>query len=510
MKTVFIQASFENLGIQYLSSILKKAGHETDLVFDPRLFNDTIIYNKPLSDIFNFKSHVIKKVLESNCDLIAFSITTDIYNWSLDLARTLKRYINTPIVFGGPHPSAVPEQVLKNEAVDFVISGEGEEALLELAACLSESKTHTAIKNLWYKKNGKIMGNDVRELIRDLDTIPFPDKKLYSDTMTDFGGSYRTIASRGCPFNCSYCHNSMLRKLYNSPKRFWRVRSVDNVIEELRSAKNKNKISSVFFTDDLFPYDIKWLSVFAEMYQKYINLPFWCYVHPTTVNEKTIALLEKAGCATAAIGLDSIDIAVNQKMCHRNVTRDRIERAIKLFHKRKIGLFGGYILGYPEQSSEQLIKDVNFYNENKVDGISVYWIRYYPGTNIREVAKQAGRLKDEDIDKLEKDAVSLRLRKRHLRVREFSKIIHLFYLTCLLPKFLLRFMIRKKIYNFLPECNLAFVFTFLRNRKYLVKYYLGKKRKSIRFVHRYFFYLHYIRVKLWGVLAGSFGTRLRV
>ena len=94
MKTVFIQASFENLGIQYLSSVLKKAGHETDLVFDPRLFNDTIIYNKPLSDIFNFKSHVIKKVLESNCDLIAFSITTDIYNWSLDLARTLKRYIN--------------------------------------------------------------------------------------------------------------------------------------------------------------------------------------------------------------------------------------------------------------------------------------------------------------------------------------------------------------------------------------------------------------------------------
>ena len=132
MKVLFIYPENESLGIQILSSVLKQRGHHTDLLLDPKLYNDLEFNVKYMARKYDSIARVIEKVRNYEPDLIAFSVVTDEYLWSKRVAKNIKKQFNdVPIVFGGIHPTAVPEKVLENSFVDFVIVGEGEDALLE-------------------------------------------------------------------------------------------------------------------------------------------------------------------------------------------------------------------------------------------------------------------------------------------------------------------------------------------------------------------------------------------
>src|SRR4030042_4021033 len=106
------------------------------------------------------------------------------------------------------------------------------------------------IKNVCLKRDGQIIKNEPRDLIQDLDSLPFPDKDLYAKEYTDFKGEYTIITSRGCPFSCTYCCNNFLRKLYQGKGTYKRYRSPENVIAELKFAKEKYKMKGVLFFDE--------------------------------------------------------------------------------------------------------------------------------------------------------------------------------------------------------------------------------------------------------------------
>ena len=207
MKIVFIYPTFESLGIEYLSAVLKRAGHEVQLILDPCLFNDKSVFNGILSNYFDCFDSNIKRVIKSKPDVLCFSVCTDTYKWAAKYAKQLKKYLQIPIVFGGVHPSVCPEEVLQNNWVDYVVQGEGEEALLELVNVLANGKIPIGVANVWSKQSGQIVRPDIRPLIQDLDKLPFPDKSLYDKVRTDFSNGYRILASRGCLFECSYCYN---------------------------------------------------------------------------------------------------------------------------------------------------------------------------------------------------------------------------------------------------------------------------------------------------------------
>lgn len=133
MKISFIYLGSENLGIEYLSSVLKKSGHKVELIFDPALFCDKHYLNVDfLAKLFDSRKKIIKRVLESRPDLIGFSVFTHNYKWALSIASLIKKEIDIPIIFGGVHPTILPEDVIANNSVDMICIGEGEEALLEL------------------------------------------------------------------------------------------------------------------------------------------------------------------------------------------------------------------------------------------------------------------------------------------------------------------------------------------------------------------------------------------
>jgi len=119
----------------------------------------------------------------------------------------LKKNLDVPVVWGGVHASVHPQNILEQDWVDFVVQGEGEYALLDLVNALQDGRSVNRIPNIWTKQGNDIVGNKPRPLIRELDTLPFPDKSIYSAVRTDFSLGYRTMASRGCPFSCHYCYN---------------------------------------------------------------------------------------------------------------------------------------------------------------------------------------------------------------------------------------------------------------------------------------------------------------
>jgi len=360
MHIAFVHNYYENLGIEYVSAYLKSAGHKTSIVFEPGLFGSFFAYNTLAQKLFSFKKEIIRKVAMLKPDIVAFSVISDNYAWACESAREIKKRLGVPVVFGGIHPSSVPEQVIKEDFVDFIIIGEGEEAFLELVVSLEDKKQFGHIKNLVYKSNGKTMINSLRPPLQNLDRLPFPDKDIF---FNEYAGlintAYTIVASRGCAFSCSYCVNSVINRIYPNGA-YYRKRSVDNVIKELEWAKERYQIQKVTFYDDDFTLDKIWLKDFLIKYKDLIKLPFFCCIHPSNIDEYTVKLLVDSNCTTVNIGIQTFSEEIRKRILNRVGGNKEIIEALRILGKTKIFVYSNVMLGLPEQTEEEVLKTLEF------------------------------------------------------------------------------------------------------------------------------------------------------
>jgi len=497
MKVLFIYPTFESLGIEYLSTVLKEGGHEIELLLDACLFKDRIMHNDRLANYFDEFEHIVAQAVAIRPDLVCFSVTTDIQTFAERYSKRLKKKLDVPVVWGGVHASVCPQDVLEQEWVDFVVQGEGEYALLDLVNALQDGRLVNGIPNIWTKQGNDFVGNKPRPLIRELDALPFPDKSIYGAVRTDFSRGYRTMASRGCPFSCHYCYNCFLKKLYGDEAGLWRIRSVENVIQEIRQAHERRPFRYVVFDDEMFPTSLEWLEKFVALYKQEIGLPFSCFIHPLTIDEHKMALLEEAGCSSVLMGLDTTDKTFNQEMCGRNVSAEDIARAVDTIRRTKVSLTGGYIIGFPNRSLKAVVDDLRFYNDHRPDALNVHWIRYFPGTLVREKLQAQGELSVRQIQQKEKKAISCRLRDDLSDHKDLASAANLFYLVCFLPKGLVRLLIDKVLTRFPKSLYwggrwVSSFYGILQNQKNIVMSLLGLKRRNVRFCERRGFYIFHM------------------
>lgn len=402
MKIGFAYPAFENLGIEYISAILKQHGHNTFLLFDPQLFDDLFLKMRCISKFFDYRKTIMKEIEKQEPDIIAFSVVSDNFSWACSYAERIKRrFPNIITVFGGPHITAVAERVLANWFVDYVIAGEGEYPMLELVQALESGTSVNNILNLGYKENGVSFMNETRPLLQNLDELPFPDTDLFLAVNPYARKEYNIITARGCVNQCSYCHNSMDRRLlWRNCGKFLRRRSIENIIEELKVRKRKYGFDTLCIWDEVFTCDEKWLEKFCEEYKKEIKVPFWTFIHPNHVTEKTVRLLEEAGCWEVEMGVQTLNQTVKDNILHRYEKKEDVIKAIDLFSNSKIRLVVDVIFGLPQLSEKDYIELIETFNEHRPTKIQTFWLRYYPGTDIIPIAENIGLLDKEEINEI--------------------------------------------------------------------------------------------------------------
>lgn len=462
MKIVFVAFGYENLAVEYLSAFLKEQGHNVYLVFDPALFNTYHLSNKLLAKVFNYRNKIINRIIELNPDIVAFSVLSDNYAWASDIAEELKKKRqDLLIVFGGIHPTSVPEEVIKEDFVDYVCAGEGEEALLDLANALEAKEGTCSIPNIWSKNNGTVFRNPPRRLIDNLDKLPLPDKELFHSEYAGFTGNiYMAMTSRGCPYICSYCYNSYLMGIYKDKGRYLRRFSVNRVIEELESAKRKFRMRRIVFVDDVFTADQKWLESFVEQYKKKINIPFGCLVHPLFVNKEIVDLLKQGGCTVAGMGIQTLNERIKKQVVRRLETNSDVEDAIFLFKKAGILIYVDFIFGLPGESRKDAEDAALFLSRNRPDAVSTLWLRYYPRAEIINIAREKKLLSEEQIRDINKGAASAPASDFGNTKSDIDRrLVTLILISCNLPVWLVKFLLQHKVYRFLPGRNIHHLHT---------------------------------------------------
>ncbi|MBN2482642.1 MAG: radical SAM protein [Candidatus Omnitrophica bacterium] len=485
MKVMFVYPGFENIGIEYLSAMLLDCGVETRLAFDPQLFRDPFFKCGFLSGLFNSERILLKQIEDFQPQLIAFSVVSANYLWALDLAKKIKASLPVHITMGGIHPSSVPDKVILQECVDSVIVGEGEYAFLELVQSLASGKIDYSIPNVWLKKEKQIISNPVRPLIADLDSLPFPDKELYYREIPGYHHGYTLITRRGCLNRCSYCHHSVLDRVYSKEPKRIRLRSVDNVMEELRAAKQKYRFKLLRINDDLFTYHTPWLREFVACYRKEINVPFYCFGSPSTIDEETISLLKQGGCYQLCMGVQSVNPDVRQRIFQRMTTNEQIIKAIEVCRSYRLRIVVDNIIGYPGETTGDLIEMAEFYGQHRPDRICIFWLKYYPGTSIVDIAEKQDVLNAQKIRELEECPCENANTLVDPGLAKEKKRFHLlFVLYHFLSLRIFRWCVRHRLYRFLPMINPACI-----EYPYMM---FSRERLDIprrRYYRKYFYYL---------------------
>ncbi|MFH1480247.1 MAG: radical SAM protein [Pseudomonadota bacterium] len=380
MKILFIYPNMNQVvhyhhGIASLSAVLKKAGHEVSL---------GIIHN-------HFKSDIKNHIFSYPPDLIFFSIVSNYWEFSCDLARKIKKDVGVKIFAGGMHCSIFPESYDPRIAFDGICLGEGEDAILDLVGRIERNEDYHTTRNFWFKVNGEIITNPLRPLIQDLDHLPFPDRGIFPRTDPEVGR--RFIFSRGCPFNCTYCSNEAYRRLYQGQKNIIRYRSVHKAISEIKRTAEEYRPRNLAFDDDSFNKNRKWFLDFCDRYREYDFPAFECNTRPELINEETVVHLKEAGCEQINIGVESGDETIRKEILNRPMTDKQIIEVFRLAKRHHLRTYSFNMIGIPGERWESHKKTVILNRIIKPDRLQISIYYPYPGTKLEQICREKNLLK---------------------------------------------------------------------------------------------------------------------
>ncbi|MBF0614264.1 MAG: B12-binding domain-containing radical SAM protein [Magnetococcales bacterium] len=393
MKCVFLceRNSFAVLGVEYLIAILRLHEHEVKVVFDAS-------FTKPWEPLLlktAQDSSVVHDLISTPCDLVLAYINSTNFKRIVHLFELLKEAMpNVTTCVGGPHASYAHENTLAKPCLDFVCRGEGEIAILELIDFLSKRRT-TLPQGIYRRVNGINEGYGFGTLVADLDQLPFPDKSDYYANLPQIRDVYTVISGRGCYNRCTFCNSSTIRNYYREDGfNFMRRRSVRDVIAELRQAKEIYRPKFVWFCDDTFIYNKKWIREFADRYATEVNLPFGCSTIPDFFDEELMAALVRAGLCNVEVGIQTLNPETRFRVFGRRETNEQFLRFVKLLRRHGIYAHCDHILN-PWDSRDSLKTQIDAYIDVEPCWINVFHLQYFPNTSVVECAVADGFLTKE-------------------------------------------------------------------------------------------------------------------
>jgi len=376
------------LGIGYLSAVLQRAGHSVELIHLVR----------PAA-----RQEIIEAVRASSPGLVAFSATTLQFSKVKELAGWVKEDLGLPVACGGVHPTTAPEEAIAVADIDYICVGEGEQAIVELCDALDAGRPVDGIASIWSRRNGEVVRNPVRPLVEDLDSIPFPDREIFDEA--NFAPNQKKrltmMASRGCPFDCSYCCNHLQKSIYPNPSKYVRFRSPANVILEIEAARERDPgLAQVRFEDDILTMDRGWFREFAALYSERVDLPFICNARVDLINGEMVDLLARAGCSAIAMGVESGNLWLRRNVLRRQMGDDKILRAFALCKEAGIQTVSLNMTGFPHETMSMALDTIKMNSAIEPNLAQVTALCPFPNTAIHEECVAGGMMGDATPDTL--------------------------------------------------------------------------------------------------------------
>ena len=335
---------------------------------------------------------VVDKIIRTSPDIVGFSCTTSSFMEGYRVAELLKtRCPEIVTVAGGAHACTMGAQLLDSfPALDYLVIGEGEQTMLELAR--NSGRDAEQIPGIAYRKHGIGTLTAVRELIPDLDDLPFPAYHLLPDfprrytlPLFSFPTAPNTsiISSRGCPYACSYCDRSVFA-------RGFRFNSPEYIIEHIAMLNSRYGIRHVFFYDDLFTFDRARVARFCELKeQRGLTVTYNCIARLEHVDQELLALLKRSGCWQVNFGIESGDPEVVKK--HRKFFGlDEVGRKLKMVKDAGMRVKGLFMIGLPGEDEAAIRRTIDYALSLPLEEINVTKFTPFPGAPVYKTIREQG------------------------------------------------------------------------------------------------------------------------
>ncbi len=383
MRVLFLEIEAErdwalaSVGPAFLGAYVRTRGHQAALLRVP--------IDEPLST-------TLQAVSDHRPDLLGMSLTTRQWLRAREVASSLRRELDIPMVAGGLHPTFAPEQVLAAHGVDAICLGEGEQALASLLDHLAEGgEIPEGVPNLWRDGSPR---PPLGPPLQDLDAMPNIARDLLAEAP---GVSYLTT-QRGCPFPCTYCGARQYQDLYAGIASYGRRRSVGNVLAEIDSLRASGT-SWLIFLDDTFTINHPWLVELCGELAKRGGIPFSINARVETVSPRILDSLVEAGCRHITYGVESGSERLRREVLRRPVSNARFADVFDWTRARGIAVTANYMMGLPGETREDL--EETFTLHARLDPVDFgYFVFYpYPGTELYRVCRDQGYLPN-DLENL--------------------------------------------------------------------------------------------------------------
>jgi len=370
------------LGLAYIASMLRQ-NHEVKII-------DSIILNYTLRDIE-------KELQTFNPDVVGIaSVTPSIYE-AYKVAKIAKKVREDCIVvFGGPHATFMSRQTLEEcKYIDIIVKGEGEETIKELIESIEKGAPLNKVRGITFREKNEIIDSEPRPFIKNIDDIPFPSRDLLPMHLYKFNGvKYTTmLTSRGCPFKCSFCSSSRLFGGY------WRGRSPENVLEEMKIIYEEYNIKNIEFIDDTFTLDQERAEKICDgIIKQGWDISWGASSRVDTLSKKLVEKMKKAGCWILFLGIESGSQKILDAIGKR-ITIEQAKEAVKIIKDAGIQVLGSFIIGFIQDTKETIKETIKFAKSLNLDYAEFSILTPYPGTPIYEYVEKNNLLLTKDWSK---------------------------------------------------------------------------------------------------------------